>query len=268
MVDTDSSGGSYLSSPDQPSSVYPDRLIRPLPKRTIRSRLSLEAAESINFPPNPPSTSLPSYTQYGQNGEFLSDNKVHIHQNGSVYDQDDVDEEDQCPHHHQHCDHDHDIDEDDLDSADELSPEALRHSDSYRASPRSPRSRHTRYGSYGGKPGSSAPDGYEAFENTNNKKKRKIPTSGSLSLHHTSLANDLTSLGIGSTKDGTVDESGYYGSPSPSGSGAQGGARVRGSRKSLTRNPLGVSVNGSNARSGPTKYDQSITPNSKCESKT
>lgn len=272
IVDKTISGASYLSSPDQASSVYPDRLIRPLPRRSLKSRLSQEAAESITFPPNPPSTSLPAYSHYGENGEFLNDSKVLVQHNGTVYDHDhehdhehdhDHDDDDHdhehCPHHH--CHHDHD--DDDLDSADDSSPVALRHSSNYRSSPRSPRSRHGRYGSYGGK-GSGAPDGYEAFENTNNKKKRKIPTSGSLSLHHSSLTSDLVSMGIGSSRDGTSeDPHHYYGSPSPSSMGIQGAGRGRGGRKSATRNPLGVSVNGSNARNTSSKYDQNTGVNHK-----
>lgn len=264
---THCSGASYLSSPDQPSRVYPDRLIRPLPRRSLRSRLSQEAAESITFPPNPPSTNLPSYGHYDQTGEFSSDNKVRVHQNGSAFDADDLDDEDQCPHHHQHCDHD--IDDDDIDSADDLSPVVLRHTNSYRTSPRSPRSRHTRYGSYGLKSGSSsAPDGYEAFENTNNKKKRKIPTSGGLGLHQSSLTNDLASMGISGTRDGASDDLGYYGSPSPSGGAVQGLGRTRGSRKSGGRNPLGVSVNGSNVRAGSAKHNQSVAAGTKRKSST
>ncbi|KAL8974034.1 MAG: hypothetical protein Q9197_001730 [Variospora fuerteventurae] len=37
-------------------------------------------------------------------------------------------------------------------------------------------------------------DGYDSFENTNNKKKRKIPTSGSLGGHHTSLSAEMASM--------------------------------------------------------------------------
>ncbi|RMZ91229.1 hypothetical protein DV736_g1527, partial [Chaetothyriales sp. CBS 134916] len=221
-------GTSYLSSPDTPSTVFPDRLIRPLPKRTLKSRLSQEAADTIEYPPELPSTSLPSYAHYGENGEHVNDSKVLV-QN------------------------------DELDSADE-GPVAVRHATSYRSSPRSSRSsRHQRYGSLS-KASISGPDGYEAFENTNNKKKRKIPTSGSLSLHQGALANDLAHLGIGST-DGSEDR---YNS---SALGVQGAGRGRYARKSNARHPLGPSINGSNIRAGTSKYDQNMPAVAKDDAK-
>lgn len=288
-VDTSHSGGqiqSYLSSPDttpsipdtnsavpdQKSPVYPKRAIRPMPKRTLRSRLSEEAADSIAFPPILPSTSLPSYSQYGEAGGYLNDGKSHIHQNGDILDDlehdhhhhdhdhghDHYHDEEDCPHHH--CDHDHD-DEDELDSADDGGSVGLR-GGGYRRSPRSPRSeRHYRYGSHGARSSPSAPDGYDAFENTNNKKKRKIPTSGSLSLGHGSLSADLASIGLG--RDGADDGAGvgqYYGSGNaaiPATLGLQGAGRGRSARRISGRNPLGPSMNGSNAR---LRYDQT-SPN-------
>jgi len=184
------------------------------------------------------------------------------HEHDSYHDEDDHDHD--CPHshhhHHHHCHH-HDDDEDDLDSVDDASPIAQRLSNPHRASPRSPRSpRHGRYNSYSGK-SSSAPDGYEAFENTNNKKKRKIPTSGSLSIHQTSLNPDFSQMGVDS-RDGSTDDVSPACDQSPSGGiGVSGAGRSRSARKSNSRNPLGVSVNGSNVRAGSRKYDQSAVAN-------
>ena len=248
-------GTSYLSSPDTASTIFPDRLIRPLPRRTLKSRLSQEAAETIEYPPSLPSTNLPSYTHYGENGEILNESKVMV-RNGDLYDEHDHyhdHDHDHCPH---HCHHDDE--EDELDSADDDIPVALRHT-SYRSSPRSPRSaRHARYGSQN-KGSVSGPDGYEAFENTNNKKKRKIPTSGSLSLHHSSLTSDLAHLGLGGNHDGAGDE--YSGQISPSGLGVQGAGRGHYARRGSGRRPLGVSMNGSNLKS--TKYDQNMNATAK-----
>lgn len=259
---------SYLSSPSTegvPSAVFPDRLIRPLPKRTLKSRLSLEAAESIEYPPSLPSSSLPNYAQYGEGGEYLSDSKVLV-QHGEAYDEHDnyhEHDEDHCHHHHHHHCH-HDEDDDDLDSADDASPVALQNSASYRSPPRSPHAaRHTRYGSQGGRESISGPDGYEAFENTNNKKKRKIPTSGSLSLHHSSLTNELAQLGIKSSKDGSFEDHASQSLPGSSGLGVQGAGRGHYARKAAARRPLGVSVNGSNARNGTAKYDQNMAATAK-----
>ncbi|KAK5316887.1 hypothetical protein LTR70_006134 [Exophiala xenobiotica] len=260
---------SYLSSPtDELSPYYPQRYIRPLPKRSIRSRLSVEAAGSISYPPNPPSASLPAYSHYGEDESRLQEDKKlttyqdYEHEHDSYHDEDDHDHD--CPHshhhHHHHCHH-HDEEEDDLDSVDDASPIAQRHSNPHRASPRSPRSqRHGRYHSYSGK-SSSAPDGYEAFENTNNKKKRKIPTSGSLSIRQTSLNSDFSQMGV-SSRDGSTDDVSQAYDHSPSGGiGVSGAGRSRSARKSNSRNPLGVSVNGSNVRAGSAKYDQSGVAN-------
>jgi hypothetical protein len=118
---------------------------------------------------------------------------------------------------------------------------------------------------YPSKANSSGTDGYEAFENTNNKKKRKIPTSGSLSLSHSNLASDFAHMGISGHRDGSLDGSHYTISHSGAapGLGVQGAGRGRNTRKLPGRNPLGVSVNGSNARSGPSKYDQNMSTTAK-----
>lgn len=106
-------------------------------------------------------------------------------------------------------------------------------------------------------------DGYDSFENTNNKKKRKIPTSGTLGSHPSSLSADMAHMGLSSTRDidvAQVDaDSGvghYYGSGSSalpavsSGNGLSGAGRGRYGRAATRhhsgRSPLGVSVNGSN----------------------
>ena len=106
-------------------------------------------------------------------------------------------------------------------------------------------------------------DGYDSFENTNNKKKRKIPMSGSLGNHQSSLSTDMAQMGLSSAQDIDTSlaevDSGighYYGSGSsaiptvPSGNGISGAGRGRYSRTSTRRHsgrsPLGVSVNGSN----------------------
>lgn len=125
---------------------------------------------------------------------------------------------------------------------------------------------HTRYSA---KVTSSGTDGYEAFENTNNKKKRKIPTSGGLGLHHASMTDQLAHMGISGSKDGSGDDS-YYPSTHAGGTtglGVQGAGRGRATRKVSGRNPFGVLVNGSNVRSGPSKYDQNMSANAKGKTK-
>ncbi|KAI4154120.1 MAG: hypothetical protein LQ341_000411 [Variospora aurantia] len=107
-------------------------------------------------------------------------------------------------------------------------------------------------------------DGYDSFENTNNKKKRKIPTSGSLGGHHSSLSAEMASMGISTNRECEVSQAEmdggighYYGSGSSavpaasSGTGISGAGRGRYGRNVARvpsgRSPLGASTNGSNA---------------------
>lgn len=126
--------------------------------------------------------------------------------------------------------------EDGIDSAEEDGPMVVRRSIGYNRSSSSPPSADNRqkYAKHGGlpsgrSPGRGGPDGYDAFENTNNKKKRKIPTSGSLGSH-SGLTTDLANLGIsggGGHATALDDGSGtgsYYGSGNP----ASPGGSVRG----------------------------------------
>ena len=68
-------------------------------------------------------------------------------------------------------------------------------------------------------------------------------------------------MGI-SSRDGSTDDvsQGHDQSP-PGGIGVSGAGRSRSARKSNSRNPLGISTNGSNVRAGPAKYDQSAVVN-------
>lgn len=99
-------------------------------------------------------------------------------------------------------------------------------------------------------------DGYDAFENTNNKKKRKIPTSGSLGGHST-LSADLLNMSptspngpsLATLEDSSTGNS-YYGSAnptSPAGSGFSGPGRGRfgrnAARSAGNRTPLANSPN-------------------------
>lgn len=65
-----------------------------------------------------------------------------------------------------------------------------------------------------------------------------------------------------SSRDGSTDDVTQAYDQSPSGGiGVSGAGRSRSARKSNSRNPLGVSVNGSNVRAGSAKYDQSAVAN-------
>lgn len=79
-----------------------------------------------------------------------------------------------------------------------------------------------------------------------------------MGLHHPSLSADLAHMALVGGKDGLVHDDGsgvgqYYGSGSaamPVGMGIQGAGRGRPGRRFSGRNPLAVSTNGSNVRSG------------------
>ncbi|SLM34917.1 hypothetical protein LPUS_03887 [Lasallia pustulata] len=127
-------------------------------------------------------------------------------------------------------------------------------------------------------------DGYDSFENTNNKKKRKIPTSGALGTHQSSLSAEMANMGISSARDmdpslaeldagvGQYHGTGTSAIPAtPSGIGISGAGRGRYGRTARNvngRSPLGVSINSSNAwqsgRSGPRRdYTPSGPPGTK-----
>ncbi|KAE8147882.1 hypothetical protein BDV25DRAFT_159388 [Aspergillus avenaceus] len=202
--------GMYNTAPDTPSPVYPDRLIRPLPKRTLRSRLSTETAESILYPPAPPATQL-FYGTCMENGDALNEPKVYVQQSEG---------HDQTPERDHHHPYGNGFD---AESGDEDGPVVVHRSAGFRESSPSPTMPQGHPGNGPRtqiKSSSAGPDGYDAFENTNNKKKRKIPTPGSLVGHHSSLSPEFSSMGLASSAPSTVSGesshvSTFYGTGSP-----------------------------------------------------
>ena len=122
-------------------------------------------------------------------------------------------------------------------------------------------------------PGSTASsaDGYESFENTSNKKKRKIPLSTTSSMHQSQLSAEMASMGISGSVDGAAVDGHHAGGAvavhqqqysasqgaTASGTGISGAGRGRYGRQNGrsdhgVRRPLGSSsmnsVNGYNAR--------------------
>ncbi|KAL9130425.1 MAG: hypothetical protein Q9217_001392 [Psora testacea] len=244
------------------SSVYPDRPIRPLPKRRIRSRLSAEAANSIlhsspsapterlfQLPYIDPSTYSPSQrtSLEGQASDSVDDSQNESYQ----FKGNDAGSEDENngtagrPYKDQH--------------QRPLSLGTATSRNGYVIS-RNDTSRYIKQPvSQSVASSGDSVDGYDSFENTNNKKKRKIPTSGS---HHSSLSAEMASMGISSTRDIDVsqaDQDGglghYYGTgssamPAKSVSGISGSGRGRhgrgATRRRSARSPLGISFNGPN----------------------
>lgn len=230
------------SSPDTASPMYPDRPIRPLPRRSLRDRMSPEQAASVVFPPHPPSTGPLFNFPYaaGERGNRA------LRQGES-------------DHHACHCGHNHSEVESDEES-DHGAP--MPASPSYRYSRNLPGKPATGGASAYRKPGSvsSSVDGYESFENTNNKKKRKIPNSNmGANTHHTNLTAEMASMGISHAHDAALDDGDgqgrYYGAapttPQQSGTGISGAGRGRFGRSGSGRSErrvLGNSTNLANAK--------------------
>jgi hypothetical protein len=244
------------SSPDTSSSMYPDRPIRPLPRRSLRARLSPEQAETIEFPNNPPSTgplfNYP-YSASEQGSRALRTGE--------------------SDHHACHCGHTHSEVESEEEEDERGAP--IPSSPSYQYS------RHLAGKPVTGvvvgypKPGSTASsaDGYDSFENTNNKKKRKIPNMGSNGSHHASLSADLASMGIAHTHEaGAMDDGDgpgrYYGSApstpqhntSNSGTGISGAGRGRFGRSGSGRSERRVLGNSTNLGNAKASSKRTVAP--------
>ena len=259
---------------DTTSSIYPDRPIRPLPKRRLRSRLSPEVAHSILYPSEGGSSIPLSQTlkeAKAQTNGTPSHARSVVHGSPEV-----VREASSEPGKDSFHFKGSEVISDDEDSI------ALmrRYQDAHQPSGTT-NSSFTRY-NHGYRRNDPARftkspiqqstassgdviDGYDSFENTNNKKKRKVPMSGSLGGHQSSLSAEMAQMGISSMRDGDAGQSDadggvghYYGSgssaipaTSTSGNGISGAGRGRygkaGIKNLSGRTPLGLSINGSNA---------------------
>lgn len=227
-------------SPGVTSSPFLDRPIRPLPKRRLRERLSPEVAGSIQYPPALESTTPLFYYPYNPNDEPRSsgmfgygpsrvgdrekadeaERNFIARRNGAAVE---LDEEGTAYRSRVYSR-----------QTSETSSQAYRYMQQLDAKYNKPQP-----------PGSAASsvDGYDSFENTNNKKKRKIPTPAMSSLAGGHLVNDLASMGISSNDD--VFESPqaapltYNTSPStPRSHGFSGPGRGRYGRTRNGRSPL------------------------------
>ncbi|XXH02719.1 hypothetical protein Hte_009104 [Hypoxylon texense] len=235
-------------SPESSSPLFPDRPIRPLPKRRLRERLSPDVADSIQYPPAP-QTATPLFGYPYSSKEDLAGlgpdppNVAHrenpaelgqeasLRRNGLGAEQDEHAQLGQArrafvprPLH---------------DPPGHAIRVPLRQSQGRQANPQPPPST------------TSSVDGYESFENSNNKKKRKIPTAGETILNGTHVLNDLGALGGSSGTaagdDGSLEASGatsatYYqpGGPTTNGQGISGPGRGRYGRVRNGRSPLRV----------------------------
>ncbi|KAL8721049.1 MAG: hypothetical protein Q9225_002193 [Loekoesia sp. 1 TL-2023] len=258
----------HLSETTSP--IYPDRPIHPLPKRRLRSRVSPETAESILLPaapaPSKPLFSLPFNEPVafinGSPSETTSDGLMSGNFQGQPFSQ--------GRNGYQFRGSDPDSDEEDADGL-MRRYQAQRNgsfSSLQKSSSDGQRGGLARYSKVPMPMSATSPqdsvDGYDSFENTNNKKKRKIPTSGNSGGHHSSLSAEMAHMGISSNRDFDVSQSEldggvahYYGTGSSAAPAASSGTGISGAgrgrygrgvaRTSGGRSPLGVSTNGSNA---------------------
>ncbi|KAL8724647.1 MAG: hypothetical protein Q9166_007837 [cf. Caloplaca sp. 2 TL-2023] len=262
---TPSSGGHFSESS---SPLYSDRPIHPLPKRRLRSRLSPETVDSILYSaasnPSKPLFSLPFNEPIafvnGSPAESLNDGLLSSSSQGQDFGH--------AKKGYQFRGSDPESDEDNANGSArryQTQPNGLLYQDFNNENLRAGAVKYTKILM----PMSTSSlqdsvDGYDSFENTNNKKKRKIPTSGGLGGHHSSLSTEMAHMGISSGQDIKPSQpemdSGighYYGTGSsavsaiPSGTGISGAGRGRYGRTAPRipsgRSPLGVSTNGSNA---------------------
>lgn len=103
----------------------------------------------------------------------------------------------------------------------------------------------------------SSADGYESFENTSNKKKRKIPLSGSSSVHQSTLSAEMAGMGI--SNDNAPDDSHSAAQHTVPGTGISGAGRGRYGRPRDVRRPLAStnanSISGYGRRPSPKAND-------------
>lgn len=233
-------------SPESSSSVFPDRPIRPLPKRRLRERLSPGVADSIQYPPAPQTTAPLFVYPYNTKDDLVSlgvespnvahrENVAELGQEASVR-RNGLGAENNSnlligqarrtfisrPLH---------------DTSGNATRSPLRQGQPRQPNPQAPPST------------ASSADGYDSFENSNNKKKRKIPTAGETILNGTHVLNELGALGVSSPPsagdEGSLDTSGmtaasYYqsGGSAVNGQGISGPGRGRYGRMRNGRSPL------------------------------
>ncbi|EFX01890.1 hypothetical protein CMQ_4961 [Grosmannia clavigera kw1407] len=241
--------------------VFPDRLIYPLPKRRLRERLSPNVADSIQFPPAHVSGSPFFYYPYSlkddvpaalERANVLNHRRTATTPPGTAL----------YPDASNSLQVRRDSDGDGpLNSSRvvRLVNRISRHQPTLIPSP--PDSQQAAPSA------ASSVDGYDSFENTNNKKKRKIPTAGDASHAGSYTSTDIHSVSSGplstTTNDDTLSggslSSAYSGSasfvaaaPGISGPGRGRYGRNRNGRKPLRPLPeAGSNWSGRNGKSQP-----------------
>ena len=245
-------------SSDTVSSLFPDRPIRPLPKRRLREKLSPEAADAIKYPPSAvEAVPLFFYPPISSKKDTGGSNTPSSSTQGSS-------DSDGLKTFHGEMVAGSPAAGNAVDDAISRStpvirsfPEILSRGHGDRAT----QSGHSLQPEPKLPSATSSVDGYESFENTSNKKKRKIPTAADSVLNSVhSLHNEINSLAISSPRSPVSDiherpiPNNYGGSSYlGSGQGISGPGRGRLARPGTGRSPLRAIPDGGNswsARSG------------------
>ncbi|CAJ2504024.1 Uu.00g114180.m01.CDS01 [Anthostomella pinea] len=248
-------------SPESTSPLFPDRPIRPLPKRRLRERLPSDVADNITFPPSP-QTSAPLF-DYPYNTKddpsLLGAGPSNVASRENMADMARLGHEAGYRRNVLSIDH-HD---------NSLIGQARRalgsrgfHEPTGHGirTQRQGQARHTN--PLPPSSTASSADGYDSFENTNNKKKRKIPTAGETILNGMHVLNDPAAFGVPSPPttgdEGPGDASGptstpYYqtGGSTTNGQGISGPGRGRYGRIRNGRSPLRALSDANGNWSGP-----------------
>lgn len=236
-------------SPDTLSSLFPDRPIRPMPKRRLKEKLSPEVAGSIKYPPSTlnsvPLFQYPPYTvkedgSPPRQGSTSPSNRNHRDQPSRSYEsQNSARRNDTLGPTDDHADTDPRCV-----FMTRPTPDIINRAgrpvkgDARQSNPQPPVS------------SASSVDGYDSFENTSNKKKRKIPLAGDSALSNVhGLAADVN--GNGGPSGNSVGERGYHAAPGypssyASSTGISGSGRGRLGRSATGRSPLRALSDGNN----------------------
>ncbi|OBS23627.1 hypothetical protein FPOA_04176 [Fusarium poae] len=237
-------GHSPNMSPDTASSLFPERPIRPLPKRRLREKLSPEVADTIKYPPSTHETTplfyYPPYTLKDEGsppglGSTSPTQQSRRTETGRNY----------TPRQNGLGLRDGDDEETTLRSTmvTRSPPKILTRAARRHSKPDQPRTNAQPPPST-----TSSADGYDLFENTNNKKKRKIPSAGDAILNNTqALNNEMGSIAIststGHSPDNELHNDRSYPHSSTNGfitnsQGISGSGRGRLGRSRNGRSPL------------------------------
>lgn len=250
-------------SPDTVSSLFPDRPIRPLPRRRLREKLSPEVADTIKYPPsNNVSIPLFQYPPYPAREDYILKEDEALHQVGTAAAADQANQAESAKNYTPRRNVHGSASVDNSSSATRSTyvarspPQILNRSANRSNKPDQPRQAHPQ----APPSASSSVDGYDSFENTNNKKKRKIPSIGD-SIHiapHASGGDAAANATTGSLSSDVNGENSYYstsghstaGPYASSNHGMSGSGRGRLGRSGNARSPLRALSDGNNNWAG------------------